>query len=162
MNTEVARHLKVFIEQYGKGIYVEPQSCRAHLMDRCGTYKKEIHVLIGALENGIPGELISTRNIPYETLKSRLTNKLCDELVLTEQIAGWGIDTWAYALGIKEGLANSSDSVIEEGIFLFKKGNNGEACVFRPHPDTDSGNIRTAFRNYPDSITAYPDTLSND
>lgn len=35
-------------------------------------------------------------------------------------------------------------------------------CIFRPHPDTDSGNIRTAFRNYPDSITAYPDTLSND
>jgi len=36
------------------------------------------------------------------------------------------------------------------------------SCIFRPHPDTDSGNIRTAFRNYPDSITAYPDTLSND
>ena len=33
-------------------------------------------------------------------------------------------------------------------------------CVFRTHPDTDSGNIRTAFRNYPDSITAHPDTLS--
>ena len=26
-------------------------------------------------------------------------------------------------------------------------------CVFRRHPDTDSGNIRTAYRNYPDSIS---------
>ncbi len=26
-------------------------------------------------------------------------------------------------------------------------------CIFRPHPDSDSGNIRTAFRNYPDSKT---------
>jgi len=34
-------------------------------------------------------------------------------------------------------------------------------CIFRKDPDTVSGNIRTAFRNYPDSITAYPDTLSN-
>ena len=34
-------------------------------------------------------------------------------------------------------------------------------CIFRKDPDTVSGNFRTAFRNYPDSITAYPDTLSN-
>ena len=34
-------------------------------------------------------------------------------------------------------------------------------CIFRPHPDTDSGNIRTTFRNYPDSISAHPDTLSS-
>lgn len=33
--------------------------------------------------------------------------------------------------------------------------------IFRKDPDTVSGNFRTAFRNYPDSITAYPDTLSN-
>ena len=26
-------------------------------------------------------------------------------------------------------------------------------CVFRPDPDNHSGNIRTLFRNYPDSIT---------
>jgi hypothetical protein len=39
-------------------------------------------------------------------------------------------------------------------------GDAGTLCIFRTHPDTDSGNIRTAFRNYPDSITAHPDTLS--
>ena len=33
-------------------------------------------------------------------------------------------------------------------------------CIFRSHPDTHSGNIRTAFRKYPDSISAHPDTLS--
>ncbi|NLP45272.1 MAG: restriction endonuclease [Peptococcaceae bacterium] len=33
-------------------------------------------------------------------------------------------------------------------------------CIFRAHPDTDSDNMRTAFRNYPDSVTAHPDTLS--
>ncbi|NLN49872.1 MAG: hypothetical protein GX154_12475 [Clostridiales bacterium] len=26
--------------------------------------------------------------------------------------------------------------------------------IFRQHPDTDSGSIRTAYRNYPDSISA--------
>lgn len=26
-------------------------------------------------------------------------------------------------------------------------------CVFRRHPDTDFGNIRTAYRNYPDSVS---------
>lgn len=34
-------------------------------------------------------------------------------------------------------------------------------CIFRTYPDTDSGNIRTAFRNYPDTISAHPDTLSS-
>jgi len=38
---------------------------------------------------------------------------------------------------------------------------NDPDCIFRKDPDTVSGNIRTAFRNYPDSIPAYPDTLSN-
>lgn len=28
-----------------------------------------------------------------------------------------------------------------------------QKCIFRPHPDSDSGNIRTAFRNYPDNKT---------
>jgi hypothetical protein len=45
----------------------------------------------------------------------------------------------------------------------------GAWCVFRPHPDTNSGNIRTVKRLYPDSdfgtirtgISAYPDTLSS-
>ncbi len=27
------------------------------------------------------------------------------------------------------------------------------ACVFRRHPDTDFGNIRTAYWNYPDSVS---------
>jgi len=36
-------------------------------------------------------------------------------------------------------------------VFLWRI-NKTSACIFRPHPDTDSGNIRTAFRNYPDSI----------
>jgi transposase len=47
------------------------------------------------------------------------------------------------------------DKEVEERMLPFKE------CVFRLHPDTDSGNIRTAFRNYPDSITVYPDTLSS-
>jgi hypothetical protein len=35
---------------------------------------------------------------------------------------------------------------------------NQEACIFRKYPDTHYGNIRTAD---PDSITAHPDTLSD-
>jgi hypothetical protein len=77
MNNEVAKHLKALIAQYGNGICGEPKNCQALLMDHCGTYKKEIHVLISALENGIPGELISSHNIPFVTLKSRLTKRLC-------------------------------------------------------------------------------------
>jgi hypothetical protein len=42
--------------------------------------------------------------------------------------------------------------------FSFLKGSC--VCIFRAHPDTDSDNMRTAFRNYPDSVTAHPDTLS--
>jgi len=55
--------------------------------------------------------------------------------------------------GTLEGLTFSRFEIA----FDFFKAN----CVFRSHPDIDSGNIRTAFRNYPDSITAYPDTLSS-
>ncbi len=53
-------------------------------------------------------------------------------------------------------LGHSSAKVTQEIYIHFFK----DDCIFRTHPDTDSGNIRTAFRNYPDSVTAHPDTLS--
>ena len=52
-------------------------------------------------------------------------------------------------------------SVIIGGqVIAYNKMRQYHNCIFRTHPDTDSGNIRTAFRNYPDSVTAHPDTLS--
>ena len=56
---------------------------------------------------------------------------------------------------IEAAMHEAKYKILEDGTFF------GEICVFRPHPDTHSGNIRTVFRNYPDSISVYPDTLSN-
>jgi len=33
------------------------------------------------------------------------------------------------------------------------KAGPGKICIFRKDPDTVSGNIRTAFRNYPDTLS---------
>ena len=127
MNSEVAKQLKTLIEQYGTALYDDPKRCRALLMDYCGDYKKEVHVLVSALENGIPGELLSSQNVPYEVIKTRMVKKLCDDIALAEQAAGWSIDTWAFALKIKDELPDSAGELYEKGKILHSEGKYEES-----------------------------------
>jgi tetratricopeptide (TPR) repeat protein len=126
----VASQLKALIEQHGITLCNDPKRCRALLLDICGNYKKEIHVLVSALENGIPGELLSSQNVPFEILRNRLVKKLSGEFALADQAAGWSIDTWAFALEIQNKMPDIAGELIGKGDLLLDQGKHEEALKF--------------------------------
>ena len=101
MHNEVRQQLCKLIAQYGNSLSEDSRRCNALLKDHCGQYKREIFVLVNALENRVGTELINaSAGVPISLLLGRLVKRLEDELGLTETAAKWAVETWALALGV--------------------------------------------------------------
>lgn len=101
MHDEPRQQLCKLIAQYGRSLSEDPRRCGALLKDHCGQYKREIFVLVNALENRIAEDLIKTSaGVPESILISRLSKRLEGELGLAEIVAKWAVETWALALGV--------------------------------------------------------------
>lgn len=101
MNDAPRQTLSRIIAKYGAAIYENPKRCEALLRDLCGEYRREINILMGALEERVPSDLMNAaRGLPREALLARLTKRLQDQLAYTEDAARWAIDSWALALGV--------------------------------------------------------------
>ncbi|HOW76062.1 MAG TPA: hypothetical protein P5102_13675 [Candidatus Competibacteraceae bacterium] len=101
MHNEPRQQLCQLIAQYGRSLSEDPRRCGALLKDYCGQYKREIFVLVSALENRVATELMNaSAGVPESILLSRLSKRLEDELGLAETAAKWAVETWALALGV--------------------------------------------------------------
>jgi hypothetical protein len=101
MNDLPREKLKEIIIQYGRSLCDEPQRCEGLLRDLCGQYQKEIAVLVGALKERVPADLLASQNsTPAVVFLARLTKKLQDNLGLAEEAARWAVESWALALGV--------------------------------------------------------------
>ncbi|WP_375328728.1 hypothetical protein [Microcystis sp. BLCC-F210] len=101
MNDLPRQKLKEIIIQYGRSLCDEPQRCEGLLRDLCGKYQKEIAVLVGALKERVPADLLASQNsTPPVVFLARLTKKLQDNLGLAEEAARWAVESWALALGV--------------------------------------------------------------
>lgn len=101
MHNEVRQQLCKLIAQYGNALSEDSRRCNALLKDHCGQYKREIFVLVNALENRVGTELINaSAGVPISLLLARLVKRLEDELGLSETAAKWAVETWALALGV--------------------------------------------------------------
>ncbi|MCP4347692.1 MAG: DUF1566 domain-containing protein [Desulfobacterales bacterium] len=100
MNIIPRQKLRYIIAQYGRDVCDEPKRCEAFLRDLCPEYKREINVLIGAMNQRVATDLMSASNtIPKEILFTNLTQRLYDNLGMTEEFAQWAVDSWK--LGIE-------------------------------------------------------------
>src|SRR5689334_11402444 len=97
-NDVPAETLRRIIQQYGLAICDDPRRCEALLKDLCGTYKREIHLLIGAQYENIPAEL--QRGLPLDFQRPRLVQQLSDDRGFDDELAEWAVNAWAYALGL--------------------------------------------------------------
>jgi hypothetical protein len=101
MNNQPRQKLCELILQYGRSLCDDIQRCEGLLRDYCGQYRKEISALVGAAREGIPRDLISSKNsVPPVVLLARLTKKLHENLALDEKAARWAVESWALALGV--------------------------------------------------------------
>lgn len=101
--------LKQILARYGETVCDDARRCEALLRDFCGAYRREIFVLISALEQGIADDLRRERaapptaQLPTTVVIPRLARELHETTALSEEAARWGVDAWADALGITSG-----------------------------------------------------------
>lgn len=101
MNSTPRLVLTRIIAERGRGICDQPERLESLLRDLCGAYRREINVLVGALEERVAADLMSqTRRIPRETLLASLAQRLHDARAYTPEAARWAVDSWAVALGV--------------------------------------------------------------
>lgn len=100
--SEVPRQkLKEIIARFGYSMIDEPRRCEAMLLDLCGEYKREINLLILALNAGAVAELLtSSPTVPADVQLPRLARRLHHDHGLVEELARWAVDSWALALGM--------------------------------------------------------------
>jgi hypothetical protein len=116
--------LRMIIEKNGDAILQDPDRVEGLLRDHCGSYRKEISALVGALNERVPLELKGSWQsaMTPEAMRARMVQRLEDHRGLAPEVSAWAVDTWSYALGI--GLGRRSDrldSVVIDGSSQFKK-----------------------------------------
>lgn len=109
MNDTPRRTLRELIAARGPGLCSDARRCEGLLRDLCGGHRREINILVGALRERVPLDLLAGRNsVPKGLLLSRLAKRLEEHLALTEEASRWAVDSWALALGVV------SDAELEE------------------------------------------------
>jgi len=101
MNNSPRQTLRQIIAKYGNDVCGDARRCEALLKDLCGEYRREINVLVNALEERVPLDLLAAgKTMPRELLLNRLAKRLEDNLGLTTQASDWAVNSWAFALGL--------------------------------------------------------------
>ncbi len=101
MNNAPRQVLQRIIAKYGNDLCGDARRCEGLLKDLCGEYRREINVLVNALEERIPLDLLAAgKTMPRELLLTRLAKRLEDNLGLTAQASEWAVNSWAFALGL--------------------------------------------------------------
>lgn len=84
--------LRELIDAEGSAILDAPERCKGWLLYSCPEYKREVNVLLAALSQGVPQELLASGD------EEALVRRLVDESAMTEEAAWWAVKSWAGAL----------------------------------------------------------------
>jgi 5,6,7,8-tetrahydromethanopterin hydro-lyase len=101
MNDVVREQLSRIVARFGLGICDDTRRCQAVLRDLCGDNRREINVLIGALDERVVADLLASGvGVPPEVLIARFTKRLEESRGFAEDAARWAAESWAIALGV--------------------------------------------------------------
>jgi len=91
------------VKTYGETIIENPKKLRALLKDLClGKNTREINVIMSALDENIPHELLKSKNaVPLNILLAQLKKRLSENTYYSEDLVTWSVECWALALGIQ-------------------------------------------------------------
>jgi hypothetical protein len=101
VNGAVVVRLRQITETHGGEISEDPRLVEALLRDISGEHRREIILLVSAVEEGVPAELLESGNSALlPMLVERLAQRLQNHKGLTADGARWAVVTWASALGV--------------------------------------------------------------
>lgn len=94
--------LKGLVDRYGTGLLGDAGRLRGLLQDEVPQAKKEISVLLLALEEHVPQDLMRVHSgEPISSLSPRLARRLTDDKALSPDAARWAVNAWAQGLGVE-------------------------------------------------------------
>ena len=100
MNDLPRQKLREIVARHGPSIVEDPRRCEALLRDHLSAHRREANVLVSALEERVPQDIIAApAGTPPAVLLARLSRRLADNLALDEEAARWAVGSWALALG---------------------------------------------------------------
>lgn len=115
MNELPRQKLVEIFAKKGRSMIENPRRLEGLLRDYCGAHKREISVLVAAVEeHAVLDLLAASPSVPRKVLLSRLAQRLCDNLGLSMEAARWAIESWALALGLVSDAEVTSDKSTSE------------------------------------------------
>jgi hypothetical protein len=100
MNDFAREKLVELVRTQGPALVQDARRLRGLLKDLCPHDKKEVHVLVSAVEERVPQDLAATPDgLPWEGVSARLVQRLVDGLGMGAEAARWAVDSWGLALG---------------------------------------------------------------
>ncbi len=101
MNDAPRQTLRQLIARHGQGLCSDARRCEGLLRDLSGESRREINLLVSALKERVPLDLLAGQgSVPRGLLLTRLARRLEDQLAVTVDAARWAVDSWALALGV--------------------------------------------------------------
>lgn len=99
LNDQPRQQLQFLISQYSTDICDDVRRCEALLRDLCPEHKRELNLLIAALKERIPQDLLkNSPSINTDLTVKLLAQRLHDHLGIAEAFALWAVESWALAL----------------------------------------------------------------
>ena len=113
MNDAVITQLRRIVATYGVEVCEDPRRVEGLLRDLSGQHRREIAVLVAAVREGVPTELLAFAKSALPSLRAeQLAMLLRDNAGLAADAAQWAIRTWALALnvtGLQSHVAETGD-----------------------------------------------------
>lgn len=101
MNNLPRQTLRRILAKHGSEVCNDAKRCENLLNDSCGAYRREINVLVNAIEERVPLDLLAgSRSMPLELLLTRLEKRLEEQTAMTAEAASWAVESWALALNV--------------------------------------------------------------
>lgn len=101
MNDHIRGRLADILRMTGHSIFTDTRRCEGLVRDICGKQRREANLLISALREQIPAELMLVGiDDVYELKEALLAKRLAENLAMTHEAAVWAVRSWAIALDI--------------------------------------------------------------
>lgn len=99
-DTGLAHSLQWLLQQQGSGLLGQPSELQAQLLQQHPQARREVAVLLHALQAGLVHTLLQVPGQPLPPAGAmRLAQQLADDSGLAPEAAQWAVRTWAQALG---------------------------------------------------------------
>jgi nitrous oxidase accessory protein NosD len=101
MNEQPRQKLREIVARHGQSVVHDARRCEGLLKDYSAQHRREVSVLVSALEEHVPQDLLAApAGTPRAVLLKRLARRLTDNSALSEPAAAWAVNSWALALGL--------------------------------------------------------------